>query len=148
MTPEKVAHHIAERCRCDLIIDAFCGAGGNAIQFAMVCERGIYKICSSLRFFTINVIVYCNYYEHVTSLQSYITYNDLKSNFYWHFTVIAIDIDPEKIRIARHNATIYGVQDRIEFIVGDFLLLSNTLVADVVFFSPPWGGPQYFKVFL
>ena len=34
--------------------------------------------------------------------------------------VIAIDIDPVKIACARHNAEIYGVADRIEFILGDF----------------------------
>jgi tRNA G37 N-methylase Trm5 len=34
--------------------------------------------------------------------------------------VIAIDIDPYKIELARKNAAVYGVQDRIEFIVGDF----------------------------
>ena len=32
VTPEAIAQHIAERCRCDVIIDAFCGVGGNAIQ--------------------------------------------------------------------------------------------------------------------
>ena len=41
-TPEKIAEHIAERCRCDLIVDAFCGTGSNAIQFAYTCERGRY----------------------------------------------------------------------------------------------------------
>lgn len=60
--------------------------------------------------------------------------------------VIAIDIDPKKIEMARHNANIYGVADRIEFIVGDFFQLAATLKADVVFLSPPWGGPQYMKV--
>ena len=39
MTPEKLAAHIAERCRCDLVVDAFAGVGGNAIQFAYTCER-------------------------------------------------------------------------------------------------------------
>ena len=34
--------------------------------------------------------------------------------------MIAIDIDPSKIALARHNAAVYGVADRIEFIVGDF----------------------------
>lgn len=62
-----------------------------------------------------------------------------------YFTVIAIDIDPNKIKIARHNAGIYGVDDRIEFIIGDFLQLAPQLVADVVFLSPPWGGPDYIK---
>lgn len=47
--------------------------------------------------------------------------------------------------MAKHNAAIYGVADRIEFIVGDFLQLSDSLRADVVFLSPPWGGPGYSK---
>ncbi|XP_011882537.1 PREDICTED: trimethylguanosine synthase [Vollenhovia emeryi] len=98
VTPEEIAKDIAERCRCDTIIDAFCGAGSNSIQFAFTCER-----------------------------------------------VIAIDIDPNKIKIARHNAGIYGVDDRIEFITGDFLQLAPQLIADVVFLSPPWGGPDYIK---
>eukprot|EP00042_Codosiga_hollandica_P046907 m.501413 g.501413 ORF g.501413 m.501413 type:complete len:886 (-) comp57329_c0_seq88:156-2813(-) len=96
VTPERLAEHIAERCRCDVIVDAFCGAGGNSIQFAFSCER-----------------------------------------------VIAIDIDPKKIEMARHNARIYGVEDRIEFIIGDFLEVAPRLKADVVFLSPPWGGPSY-----
>ncbi len=73
VTPEKIAEHIAERCRCDVIVDAFCGIGGNTIQFAFTCEH-----------------------------------------------VIAIDIDPVKIAMAKNNAKVYGVEDRIEFICGDF----------------------------
>ena len=34
--------------------------------------------------------------------------------------VIAIDVDPVKISCAKHNAKIYGVLDKIEFINGDF----------------------------
>ncbi|XP_057424442.1 uncharacterized protein LOC130718025 isoform X2 [Lotus japonicus] len=60
--------------------------------------------------------------------------------------VIAIDIDPLKIDYARHNASIYGVDDQIEFIIGDFFLLAPKLKADTVFLSPPWGGPDYAKV--
>ncbi|XP_012274479.1 trimethylguanosine synthase isoform X2 [Orussus abietinus] len=96
VTPEKIAQHISERCKCDTVVDAFCGAGGNAIQFAFTCEK-----------------------------------------------VFAIDIDPAKIELARNNARVYGVEDRIEFIVGDFFQLASKLVADVVFLSPPWGGPGY-----
>lgn len=59
------------------------------------------------------------------------------------FTVISIDIDPKKIELAKHNARIYGVYDRIEFIVGDFFQVIPYLKADVVFLSPPWGGPSY-----
>ncbi|KAK4515014.1 uncharacterized protein ATC70_002623 [Mucor velutinosus] len=96
VTPEKIARHIALRCQSDIIIDAFCGCGGNSIQFALTCER-----------------------------------------------VIAIDLDPVKLHCARENAKIYGVADRIEFILGDFFDLAPHLKADCVFLSPPWGGPAY-----
>ena len=63
VTPENIAIQIAERCtqplslsqppsrlmidslrslagRSGVVLDAFCGVGGNAIQFAFTCERG------------------------------------------------------------------------------------------------------------
>ena len=98
VTPEKIACHIAERCRCDVMIDAFCGVGGNAIQFATGCRL-----------------------------------------------VIAIDIDPVKLQYAKHNAEIYRVADKIEFVQGDALQLLPHFkaFADGIFLSPPWGGPEY-----
>lgn len=45
-TPEKIASHIATRCQSDLVIDAFCGVGGNAIQFAFTCHRGLFTLSS------------------------------------------------------------------------------------------------------
>ncbi|KAM5565715.1 hypothetical protein ABKV19_019632 [Rosa sericea] len=57
--------------------------------------------------------------------------------------VTAIDIDPTKIDYAQHNAAIYGVDERIDFIKGDFFHLASRLKADTVFLSPPWGGPDY-----
>ena len=67
-------------------------------------------------------------------------------------TVIALDTSPTRLALARHNATIYGVADRIEFILGDYLEFANAYLSlpacntrkiDVVFLSPPWGGPEY-----
>ncbi|CAL8278643.1 unnamed protein product [Lota lota] len=101
VTPERIAHHIAVRVKdsfvdSHLVIDAFCGVGGNAIQFALSGKR-----------------------------------------------VIGIDIDPSRLALARHNAEVYGVADRIDFLLGDFLQLAPGLRGDVVFLSPPWGGPDY-----
>lgn len=70
---------------------------------------------------------------------------NVKSNAF-SLTVIAVDIDSVKIEMARHNAQVYGVADRIEFIVGDFFELAPRLYADMVFLSPPWGGPDYSEV--
>ncbi|KAG6889793.1 hypothetical protein C0992_004058 [Termitomyces sp. T32_za158] len=106
VTPELIADQIAERCRCDTILDAFCGVGGNAIAFAKTCRR-----------------------------------------------VIALDTSPIRLALARHNAQIYGVADRIEFILADYIAFAKAHTTlphrirnreiDVIFLSPPWGGPSY-----
>ena len=59
--------------------------------------------------------------------------------------VIAVDIDPDKIALARHNAEVYGVQDYIDFVCGDIftVLPSLKVPPDVIFLSPPWGGVDY-----
>ena len=77
-------------------MDAFGGAGGNTIQFALA------------------------------GLQ-----------------VISIDISQNKSFIIRQNATVYGVQNSIDILCGDFTAVSPSIRADVVFLSPPWGGPEY-----
>lgn len=59
------------------------------------------------------------------------------------YHVVAIDIDPEKVKMALDNAKIYGVDSNIDFIVGDFLQLAPFLKGNVAFLSPPWGGPSY-----
>ena len=58
--------------------------------------------------------------------------------------VIAIDLDAGRLEMARHNATIYGVADRIEFIHGDLFDVLNRrteMSPDLVFLSPPWVAP-------
>jgi len=66
--------------------------------------------------------------------------------------VIAIDNSPVRLALARHNAAIYGVVDRIDFILADFVQFAKALAScpsssrtgiDVVFLSPPWGGVDY-----
>jgi trimethylguanosine synthase len=76
--------------------------------------------------------------------------------------VIALDINATRLALARHNAQIYGVADRIEFIQADYISFARSLASssvssstastpqqkprrniDVVFLSPPWGGPSY-----
>jgi len=57
--------------------------------------------------------------------------------------VISCDLDSLILRIARHNASVYSVIDGIEFLGGNFFDISGLIQADVVFLSPPWGGPNY-----
>lgn len=59
--------------------------------------------------------------------------------------VICSDISAERLTMAQHNAKIYGVEDFIDFVHGDFFKLAGTVKADLVFLSPPWGGPAYLQ---
>lgn len=110
VTPEVIAEHIANRVTqqlsvSPLIVDGFCGAGGNTIQFALALNK-----------------------HHSSPF------------------LIGIDIDAKKIKLAKKNAKVYGVDHLIEFIVGDYFKLSPKLKPDCVFLSPPWGGPDYLNM--
>lgn len=68
--------------------------------------------------------------------------------------VIAVEIDQHKINMAKNNAAIYDVEDRIEFRKGDVFDTLSSLRDQFdenwgIFLSPPWGGPSYLnqKVF-
>lgn len=49
--------------------------------------------------------------------------------------VVAIDVDPHKVELAFNNAKIYGVEDYIDFIVGDFFQLASSLKV-MLYFLP------------
>ena len=57
------------------------------------------------------------------------------------FVVVAIDIDPVKIACAMRNAEVYGVRDRIEFIVGDFFNIMPKLKVNLNLPLTPLGRP-------
>ncbi|KAH0911181.1 hypothetical protein HID58_034502 [Brassica napus] len=42
-------------------------------------------------------------------------------------SVVAIDIDHVKVELAMNNAMVYGVDDRVDFIIGDFVQLAPSL---------------------
>lgn len=53
--------------------------------------------------------------------------------------VVAIEIDQDRLEMAKHNARLYGVADRIEFICGDACEILPKQNADLLFIDPPWG---------
>lgn len=61
--------------------------------------------------------------------------------------VIAIDNSALRIENAKHNAAVYGVLDKIDFVLGDAFTILPSMKGkvDAVFLSPPWGGPSYTK---
>jgi len=57
--------------------------------------------------------------------------------------VIAVDVHAERLAMARHNAGIYGVADRIEFVCADVAEVLAERAADWLVLDPPWGGRGY-----
>ncbi|MFT4621784.1 MAG: hypothetical protein ACI8PZ_000436 [Myxococcota bacterium] len=92
LTPEALAVELAAPWAGCRVVDATCGAGGNAIAFA---RAGC--------------------------------------------TVVAIDTDAARLALAQHNAGVYRVQDRIQFVLGDAFDLVPRHPADLLFVDPPWG---------
>jgi 23S rRNA G2445 N2-methylase RlmL len=71
----------------------------------------------------------------------------LNYNFAFFFSVIAVDVNPAKIKLARQNAQIYGVDEKIDFRVGDYFNILDRVRADTVVTSLPWGRPGYSRYF-
>lgn len=58
--------------------------------------------------------------------------------------VLAVDIDSNKLKMLKKNTEIYGVQMQVEMVNADFLEVYKSFgKVDVLFASPPWGGPEY-----
>ncbi|KAJ5557513.1 RNA cap guanine-N2 methyltransferase [Penicillium frequentans] len=62
--------------------------------------------------------------------------------------VYAIEKNPAVLQCAKHNAKIYGVDDKITWFEGDCFEILKKQLKDlapysVIFASPPWGGVGY-----
>jgi trimethylguanosine synthase len=99
LCPQSVAFQICDIIQSSHIVDAFCGAGGMTIAFALK-------------------------HRHVT----------------------AVDINKTRLSYSRHNADLFNVTDRIDFIEGNILTTLSKLKNSAVVFDPPWGGPNYNKL--
>lgn len=101
-------HGMAARRGMGLVVlDAFGGVGGNAIQFAL-----------------------CPDVSHV----------------------YACEIDGETAALGRHNSRVYGVHSKVDYVHCDcfhFMRSARARAArgaNIVFLSPPWGGPRAVKM--
>jgi trimethylguanosine synthase len=60
--------------------------------------------------------------------------------------VIACELDEGRLEMAKANAALAGVLDRITFVHGDALSQLGRTPCDAIFLDPPWGGPEYSKI--
>lgn len=57
--------------------------------------------------------------------------------------VIAVDREPARIAMAKHNAALYGVAEKIEWHIGDVRDVLADTRPDQLVLDPPWGGRDY-----
>jgi len=61
----------------------------------------------------------------------------------FHIT-FCVDLSMERLILAKHNAAVYGVDQKVEFIRADYTNLApHWRTIDAINLSPPWGGPKY-----
>jgi hypothetical protein len=65
-------------------------------------------------------------------------------SFARHFAhVNAVELSAQRARMLAHNAAVCGVGAKVSVHHADYLQAMGALRQDVVFFDPPWGGPEY-----
>lgn len=57
--------------------------------------------------------------------------------------VVAVDVDAGRLAMARHNARVYGVEDRVEWVCAEAAVVVAERRADLLVLDPPWGGRAY-----
>lgn len=57
--------------------------------------------------------------------------------------VNSVEIIPLHCDILRNNITEYGLIDKVTIICDDYFNVMDKLEQDVIYFDPPWGGPEY-----
>lgn len=57
--------------------------------------------------------------------------------------VTAVDLSAPRLALARKNAALYGVADRIRWVAGDVAAALRAGAWDALVLDPPWGGPGY-----
>ena len=68
------------------------------------------------------------------------------TNYFEH--VNAVEIVPFHCKILENNIKVYGATSKVSIHCVDYLDIGDKLEQDVVFFDPPWGGPDYKKKLL
>ena len=128
VTPECVAHHQAWRCMQKL---------HNDHHQSLLCD--------------------INRHEPLVIFDAFCGVGGNTIAFARHLNVhvFACDTDKERLRMASHNARVYNVSTAVSFLHGDALNIMNKAILkeecspfstrkiDMIFLSPPWGGPEY-----
>jgi len=67
-------------------------------------------------------------------------------NFAQNFSFVnSVEILPLHCQILKNNLGVYNLLKKVKIYCNDYLDIMTDLKQDVIFFDPPWGGPNYKK---
>lgn len=142
VTPEVIAHHIARRVARDgpegmVIMDAFCGVGGNAVAFASHPDIAL-VVCvdnnlERLKLTANNLGVY-----NIPPEKIVLIHEDACRTMRSYLNGALIDGVISSPALDEPRTLLSG------FKCGGLELLPTKL--DAIFLSPPWGGPEYLNL--
>lgn len=155
VTPESIARHQSKTCSCDFLIDAFAGVGGNTIQFAQTCTlvlaiennfTRLLMLAHNAKLYGVskNIMLVCGDVER--TLRSIRTISHLKLTYL--STVSKTSRDKVLTTDVQLATSSHADQCAVPPETMEEQETKTTRVADILFMSPPWGGPDYTGVIL
>lgn len=115
-----------------VLVDPMCGSGTILIEAAMIgmnMAPGLNREFISEKWRTIDKKIWWDTRKEAFEL--------LKDDE--DFTIYGYDIDPESIKIAKHNAELAGVENYIKFEVGDATKFTSDEEYGFLISNPPYG---------
>ena len=142
VTPQAIADHIASRVASSgnklVVLDPFCGCGGNIIAFAKRNEVslviGVDTDIEKLKNAAINANIY-----GIPPEKLILIHDDACS-------VMSAYVDGKRVpsdEVTKLHSTGTGFENS-KYRIGGLELIPENI--DVIFLSPPWGGIDYVKV--
>jgi trimethylguanosine synthase len=137
VTPESIANHIAGRLAADrekmVVLDPFCGCGGNAIAIALRDEVQLV------------VCVDSDVEKLKKAVKNASTYGVAKEKMVFvHSDALEVIDHFEDGKRVKTSSSENAVVKESGFQIGGRDLLPEKI--DAIFLSPPWGGMDYVKV--
>ncbi len=120
------------------------------IHQVQIDNEGLYSVTNGTIANETSVYIMDEYKKHfetipttITDALSFVGGNTL--SFAKHFShVNAVEIDATRSSMLKHNLQLAHVLDRVTlYPKTDYLEVMYMLTQDVLFFDPPWGGPDY-----
>lgn len=115
----------------DDFCDPFCGSGTIAIEAALIARNrapGLYRDFPAMNWQGFDKRIWDEARENARSRE-----------FNGNYNIIASDIDPHAVALARENAARAGVNDIIRFEVADAMKFDRKTERGVIVTNPPYG---------